>query len=114
MYPLLALETSQLLMFGAATIVAVMLLLRFMRAQRREIPTGRALPSFQRAERIAPSDETNSEMMRWEVQMHDTARELKAELDSKMVALQVLVRQAQEERQRLEQLLQETKQRQSS
>jgi hypothetical protein len=45
------------------------------------------------------------EMMRWEVEMHDTARELKAELDTKMVALQTLIRSAREEQQRLAKLI---------
>lgn len=45
------------------------------------------------------------EVLRWEVQMHETARDLKAEIDSKMCALQVLIRQAREEADRLEKLL---------
>ncbi len=43
--------------------------------------------------------------MRWEVEMHDTARELKAELDSKISALMSLVRTAREEQERLTQLI---------
>lgn len=42
---------------------------------------------------------------RWEVHMHETARELSAQLDSKMVALQHLVREADRAAARLEQAL---------
>ena len=42
------------------------------------------------------------EVLRWQVEMHQTARDLKAEIDTKLVALQAVTRLAQEERQRLE------------
>lgn len=42
------------------------------------------------------------EVLRWQVGMHDTARELKAELDSKIGVLQATMRLAREESERLE------------
>ena len=42
------------------------------------------------------------EMERWEVDMHETARELKAQLDSKMSALQALIAEANRVANRLE------------
>jgi hypothetical protein len=42
------------------------------------------------------------EMLRWEVQMHETARELSGKLDSKMVALQHLINDADRAAERLE------------
>jgi hypothetical protein len=42
------------------------------------------------------------EMERWEVEMHETARELKAQLDSKMRALQALIAEADRAASRLE------------
>ena len=45
----------------------------------------------------APKD-----VLRWQVEMHETARDLKAELDSKMGALQQLSRIAEQHCQRLE------------
>jgi len=42
------------------------------------------------------------EVLRWQVEMHETARDLKAELDSKMVALQTLTRFADEAAERME------------
>jgi hypothetical protein len=50
------------------------------------------------------------EVMRWEVHMHETARELKAELDTKLVALTVLLRDVREAEQRLNQLLEDARQ----
>ncbi|MDX1944894.1 MAG: hypothetical protein SFU86_05760 [Pirellulaceae bacterium] len=45
------------------------------------------------------------EVLRWQVEMHETARDLKAELDSKLSALQALILLARQERERLEQTL---------
>ena len=42
------------------------------------------------------------EVARWQLEMHETARELKAEIDSKLLALQALVNVAREEREKLE------------
>lgn len=108
---LLALESQQLLILAGATIAGAFLLLRVLK-NRRE-PTADPLKAFQRTELPSRNQEPPLELVRWEVQMHDTARELKAELDSKMVALQVLIRQAERECQRLEQLLEKTKNRES-
>jgi len=46
-----------------------------------------------------------AEFLQWQVELHDTARDLKAELDSKMIALQILIQSASQEAARLEQLL---------
>ena len=48
----------------------------------------------------APAD-----VLSWHVEMHETARELKAELDSKMRVLQLLIAQARQETERLEQII---------
>lgn len=52
------------------------------------------------------SADASPDIARWEVHLHETARELTAQLDSKMVALQHLIRQAREEQGRLQHLLQ--------
>lgn len=49
------------------------------------------------------------EAARWQVELHETARELKAEIDSKLLALQTLVNIAREERGRLEEALKRAK-----
>lgn len=45
------------------------------------------------------------DIARWQVEMHDLARDLTAQLDSKMAALQHLVQQAGQESERLERAL---------
>ena len=47
------------------------------------------------------------ELLRWQVEMHETARELKAELDTKIAVLQRLTIDARRESQRLAELLEE-------
>jgi hypothetical protein len=48
------------------------------------------------------TDEAPVDYLRWQVEMHETARELKGELDSKLAALQALVIMARQESERLE------------
>ena len=50
------------------------------------------------------------EVLRWEVEMHETARELSAQLDSKMGALQALIREADRAAARLEAAVADTPQ----
>lgn len=52
--------------------------------------------------KASPLLDAPPEILRWQVEMHETARELKAELDSKMSALQATIRMAREESERLE------------
>ena len=49
------------------------------------------------------------EILRWQVEMHETARELKAELDTKIAVLQRLTIDARRESQRLEQAVDRAK-----
>jgi len=46
------------------------------------------------------------EVLRWQVEMHEMARDMKAEIDTKLVALQAVTRLAREERERLEAAIQ--------
>jgi hypothetical protein len=45
------------------------------------------------------------EILRWQVEMHETARDLKAEIDTKLAALSALTIAARQERERLEEAL---------
>lgn len=49
-----------------------------------------------------PLVDSPPEMIRWHVEMYEIARDLKAELNSKMIALQAMVRMADQASQRLE------------
>jgi hypothetical protein len=49
--------------------------------------------------------ETPVEVLRWQVEMHETARELKGQIDSKLSALQALIILARREAERLEEAI---------
>ena len=59
------------------------------------------------AERPGHNLDAPAEVLRWEVHMQETARDLSAQLDSKMIALQHLIREADRAAERLEQELRE-------
>jgi hypothetical protein len=61
-----------------------------------------------------PLRDAPPEVHRWHVEMHDVARELTAQLDSKMRALQSFTRAAAQEADRLEGLLERVEQRQGA
>lgn len=96
---------GQVLPGGNALFLAVMaavttwLLLRSF--LRRGAGGGRLNPPQQPA-RGTPLVDSPRDISRWQVEMHDLARDLSAQLDSKMGALQHLIRQAAEESERLE------------
>ena len=89
------------------TLLTVILLRRIYRRQgRRGRSTARA-----RSRRPSPATQPRDgmpladappEILRWHVEMHEIARDLQAELDSKMVALQTLIHVARQESERLE------------
>lgn len=98
-------------MFLAGIALLVLILLRrTYRHYGRRRTTGKKTASHlqqasrQRSEERSLSD-APPDVLRWHVEMHETARELKAELDSKMRVLQLLIGQARHEADRLEQLL---------
>ena len=98
-------EISQYILFAAGLCVLIWLILR-----RSHGRPGRSRPDNEPLVRTPrPEKATNvglidapADVARWEVAMHETARDMKAELDTKMVALQTLTRMAQAESERLE------------
>jgi hypothetical protein len=101
------LSTQQWIGYGAMLGLMALFYFRVLRTPRPELPQRRR--PFVTLDPDAAADakpvSKSQEMMRWEVEMHDTARELKAELHSKMSALMSLVRTAREEQERLTQLI---------
>ncbi len=113
------------LLFLAALATATAILL--LRTQRYYGRPSRAPPSFEhhaRSHRAASGRHATpehhppqshpdgpQEMMKWEVEMHDLARELSARLDSKMSALEHLTREADRAAARLETALAATRRR---
>jgi hypothetical protein len=86
------------------TVILLRRTLRYSRRRRQLEPRAAATrPVVNREpDRGQPLIDAPPELLRWQVEMHETARDLKAELDSKLSALQTLVRLAREERERLE------------
>lgn len=100
-------NTSSLVFLAALMLVIGFLLLRSRRYFARQVrqdadwmPTAPGSPaSGQRPGRLP---EPPDELARWEVQMHDLARTLSGQLDSKMSALEHLIREADRAAGRLE------------
>lgn len=95
---------TSVILFMAAAMIIFWVLFRARHARRR----GRRLsqPTQQQAARsTATAAATPPELDRWNVEMHETARELSAQLDTKMVVLQTLIRNAQQEQAKLQELL---------
>ena len=86
-----------------------------MRRTTRHYRQGRtALPPSKTAMRQRSSPallDAPTDVLRWQVEMHETARDLKAELDSKISGLQALLLLAEQERKQLESLLDRAEQR---
>jgi hypothetical protein len=94
----------QLLVVGGFAVLGYLLMrrsaLRSKHARENSMTVDRAVPpqkTLDRALLDAPP-----EVLRWQVEMHETARDLKAEIDTKLLALQRLIQLAREERERLE------------
>ncbi len=96
---------SIMVCIGAA--VAVLLL---MRETKRRFKVDRETKPFSRHGQLPRNTFTEEadeppEMLRWQVELHELARDTKAELDSKMRALQAISLLADETAQRLETLI---------
>ncbi len=89
-------------MFAAGMALATVILMR--RLWRRPRHSRQVLP-LARPTRDRPAADLSQEVLRWQVEMHELARDLKGELDSKIRVFDALVREAREERQKLEALL---------
>lgn len=89
---------------GMLALVVAWLLFRSQRYLARvRGETGRVTTTrYQAPQREEPRLEWPHEMIRWEVEMHDLARELSGKLDSKMGALEHLIREADRASSRLE------------
>ena len=89
-------------LFGVGlALLTVLLLMRSWRYQRRT-RTARRRHTTAVSERSLGLSDAPRDILRWQVAMHETARDLKAELDSKMSALQAIIGIAQRESSRLE------------
>jgi hypothetical protein len=107
MVPLLATGDVSMMMATAALLILIVLLLRrssgYFRRRRSSGPIVHVKRPPDEPARLSPS--ASSSLDRYEVQLYDTARELTAQLDSKMAALQRLIHTARQEQARLEELI---------
>jgi hypothetical protein len=93
-------------MFLAGVVLASFVMIRLYLIKSRKAARQNAqsptVPDFSHNPHLlgAPQD-----LVRWEVQMHEIARDTKAELDTKMRALQLLIRDARECEMRLRELI---------
>lgn len=92
------------LTLGALGLVIAWLLLRTHRYLARQKGDASPLVHVDRPPRAdrGPDRDAPAEVLRWEVQMHETARQLSAQLDSKMGVLQALIAEADRAAARLE------------
>ncbi len=96
--------TATAVCLGALAVVIGWVLFRTHRTLSRQRGGNATLVHTARPHRADPGHNLDAppDVLRWEVQMHETARELSAQLDSKMGALQALIADADRAAARLE------------
>lgn len=108
MWLLAGIGTNAMFLAGVALLLLILLRRSYRYYGRRRRP-GLSDKYLTTVSRPKPENRSLStappDVLTWHVEMHETARDLKAELDSKMRALQLLIGQARQESERLEQLL---------
>ncbi len=101
-------------MFALGVLLLISILFRRAARYYRKVPrsytSSRHTVATTRTSAAQPLVDAPPELLRWQVEMHETARDLKGELDSKMVALQELIRQAELQAERLRATIEEAKQ----
>jgi hypothetical protein len=107
---MLAENASAILMFAGMALAIFILMRRSATAWLR--PGGRSAEPKEIERLHAPRSRDSAlgdapvDLLRWQVEMHETARDLKAEIDSKLAALQALVILARQESERLQAAIQ--------
>ncbi len=107
-------------MFALGVVLMIVILLRRhlryrKRLRKEQVPSTQVRDQTAALDKLGPNSKqplmsAPPEILRWQVEMHETARELKAELDSKISALQALVIQSRGEIERLEAALRRAEQ----
>ncbi len=104
MHLIAAMERIEMLMMAAILAATTMLMIRIRRYMRRQKKSGPAIVRTDRPKQENPGHHLGlpPDAMKWEVQIHETARDLSAQIDSKMAALGHLIREADRASARLE------------
>lgn len=104
----------QILMFGGLAVGGLLLMrarqsFRTSREREEESPRRTERHPLENLLTGAGRDQAFSdappELLRWQVEMHETARDLKAEIDTKLISLQAIISLARDERARLEEVI---------
>ena len=100
-------------MFGLGVVLLIVILFRrsarYQRKLRRPRSNPRNFGKTESAPARQPLADAPPEVLKWQVEMHETARDLSGELDSKMLALQALLRQATQQAEQLEAAIEKAK-----
>jgi hypothetical protein len=102
MMPMPGLHDPNCWLVAGVAVIAGLLLLRSNRYYARQRRESASSSPFPPRDDLASRGEEPEDMDHWEVQMHDTARDLSAQLDSKLSMLQALVAEADRAAARLE------------
>jgi hypothetical protein len=96
MHLIAKMEPSEMLLLAVIVAVTSMMLIRIRRYMRRQKKSQSVMVRTDRPDRGERGHHLGlpAEAMKWEVEMHQTARDLSAQLDSKMSALGHLIRDA--------------------
>jgi hypothetical protein len=102
-------ESTTILFLAGLTLTCAVLLFRTHRQlgsrSKAGIPSPATFAQPTASPTVAHRLDAPADVRRWEVQMHDVARELQGQLDSKIAIVQHLIRDAQEQAERLEALI---------
>jgi hypothetical protein len=93
---------GQMLFLGGIALATWVLMRRLFKHRRKNAKPIDTVKEVAKKERPAQSIDAPAESLRWEIRLHDLARELTARIDSKLSALQALTRLAHDAAQRLE------------
>lgn len=101
---LFANKSSLLFVLGAGMIIVILMRRwsRYFKKQKSPKKITRRSLATCEADQRQPLLDAPPELLRWQVEMHETARDLKAELDTKIAVLQRLVIDARQQADRLE------------
>lgn len=107
---------SQLLLLMALVLIVGTTLLRTQRyfSRQRSVDWRPAQPAGTDTTAVAAGVPRSDQLAAWEVHMHQTARDLAGQLDSKMRALEILIHRANQAAARLEQALAQVQQHDAS
>lgn len=105
--PWLSDNAAGMMAFAGVSLMLVILLRKYFRYHGRVKRESRREQTGTR--RPTHALEPPKDAMRWQVEFHETCRDLMAELDSKMRALQIMTAEAQAAAERLEQALDKTR-----